>query len=91
MTDSDRGCYLHRSLQRKFPAHGGGAVGVWGCDVLGYGHHGVGLGRLGLREGVGGQDLLLRLDNGDTVGQRLLGTNLASRIPRQHNFHLQIF
>merc|ERR1719291_258368 len=56
--------------------------------------HGLGvarlvrLGGLGLREGVGGQSLLLGLHDGHVVGQRLLGADLAAGIPRQHDLDL---
>merc|ERR1712062_960459 len=43
---------------------------------------------LGLREGVGWQSLLLGLHNGDVVGERPLGSNLAGGIPGQHNLDL---
>ena len=46
---------------------------------------GVWLLKLGLGEGAGGQDLILRLDDGHVVGERPLGSNLALRVPRQHN------
>ena len=57
--------------------------------------HGLGvtrlvrLGGLGLREGVGGQGLLLGLHDGHVVGQRPLGSDLAGGIPGQHNLDLQ--
>ena len=44
--------------------------------------------QLGLREGAGGQHLLLGLDNGDVVGQRLLGAHLAVRVPGKHDLDL---
>ena len=49
----------------------------------------VGLGSLGLREGVGGQSLLLGLHDGHVVGQRPLRSNLATGVPGQHNLDLQ--
>ena len=50
----------------------------------------VGLGGLGLGEGVGGQSLLLGLHDGHVVGKRLLGTNLTAGIPGQHDLDLEI-
>ena len=46
---------------------------------------GVWLLKLGLGEGAGGQDLILRLDDGHVVGEGPLGSDLALRVPRQHN------
>merc|ERR1712019_174542 len=48
----------------------------------------VRLGSLGLRERVGWQSLLLRLHDGDVVGQRPLRSNLAAGVPGQHNLDL---
>ena len=44
--------------------------------------------QLGLGEWAGGQHLLLGLDDGDVVGQRLLGTHLAVGVPRKHDLDL---
>ena len=42
--------------------------------------------RLGV--GTGGQGILLRFNNLDLIGQRLLGAHLAFGIPGQHNLGL---
>ena len=43
---------------------------------------------LSFGEGLGGDDLFLGLDDGNVVGEGLLGTHLAIGIPGQHNLDL---
>lgn len=59
--------------------------GYW-CSLGHDGH--LWLGPLLLRNGCGGQGLLLGLHNADVVGQGLLGADLTAGVPGQHDLHL---
>lgn len=60
--------------------------GGYGCSLGHDGH--LWLGPLLLRHGCGGQGLLLGLHDTDVVGQGLLGADLTTGIPGQHDLHL---
>lgn len=50
--------------------------------------HGLSFASLGFRVGIGRDDFILGLDNGDVVGQGLLGSGFAGWVIGQHNLNL---
>lgn len=56
------------------------------CSLRHDGH--LWLGPLLLRSGCGGKGLVLWLHNADVIGQGLLGANLTTGVPGQHDLNL---